>query len=84
MRTDPIVEQVIAKFQQRSSVGIKKYNTTLFENNHDNYLLHLQEELQDAILYIEKIMTQNAEIIELVKNTPNNMELGEKIRNLVR
>ena len=84
MKTDPIVEQVIAKFQQRSNVGIKKYNTTLFENNHDNYLLHLQEELQDAILYIEKIMTQNAEIIELVKNTPNDMQLGEKIRNLVR
>jgi hypothetical protein len=84
MRTDPIVEQVIEKFQQRSTVGIKKYNTTLYENNHDNYLLHLQEELQDATLYIEKIISQNAEIINLVKTTPNNMELGMKIRMLVR
>lgn len=84
MKKDQIVEQVIAKFQQRSDVGIKKYNTTLYENNHDNYLLHLQEELQDATLYIEKIITQNAEIINLVKETPNNFELGEKIRNLVR
>jgi hypothetical protein len=84
MRTDPIVDQVVAKFQQRSSVGIKKYGTTLYENNHDNYLLHLQEELQDATLYIEKLLTQNAEIINLVKTTPNDIELGEKIRRLVR
>lgn len=84
MRTDKIVDQVIEKFQQRSSVGIMKYGTTLYENNHDNYLLHLQEELQDATLYIEKLLTQNAEIINLVKTTPNDQELGEKIRNLVR
>jgi hypothetical protein len=83
MKKDQIVEQVIAKFQQRSDVGIKKYGTTLYENNHDNYLLHLQEELQDATLYIEKLMTQNAEIINLVKTTSNNFELGEKIRKLV-
>ena len=83
MKKDQIVEQVIAKFQQRSDVGIKKYNTTLYENNHDNYLLHLQEELQDATLYIEKIITQNAEIINLVKATPNDSDLGEKIRKLV-
>jgi len=80
---DQIVDQVIAKYQQRSSVGIKKYGTTLYQNNHDNYLLHLQEELQDATLYIEKILTQNAEIINLIKTTPNDQELGEKIRRLV-
>lgn len=82
-KTDRIVDQVIAKFQQRSDVGIKKYGTTLYENNHDNYLLHLQEELQDATLYIEKLLTQNAEIINLVKITPNDFDLGEKIRRLV-
>lgn len=82
-KTDRIVDQVIAKFQQRSDVGIKKYGTTLYENNHDNYLLHLQEELQDATLYIEKLLTQNAEIINLVKTTPNDFDLGEKIRRLV-
>ena len=80
MRTDRIVDQVVEKFQQRSSIGILKYGTTLYENNHDNYLLHLQEELQDATLYIEKILTQNAEIINLVKTTPNDQELGKAIR----
>jgi len=82
--SDPIVEQVIEKFQKRSTIGARKYGTTLYQNNHDNYLLHLQEELQDATLYIEKLMTQGAEIINLVKTTPNDQELGEKIRNLVR
>jgi hypothetical protein len=83
MRTDPIVDQVIAKFQKRSSVGISKYNTTLHENNRDNYLLHLQQELQDATLYIEKILTQYSEITTIVNSTPNNYDLGEKIRKLV-
>jgi hypothetical protein len=81
---DSIVEQVINKYKQRSDVGIKKYGTTLYENNHDNYLLHLQEELQDATLYIEKILTQNAEIINLVKTSINDEDLGMKIRKLVR
>lgn len=52
---DKIVQQVIEKFNQRSEVGIKKYGTTLEENNNDDYLTHLQEELMDAILYIEKL-----------------------------
>jgi hypothetical protein len=38
----------------------------------------------DACNYIEKLMTQNQELINIVKNTPNDLELGEKIRNLVR
>jgi hypothetical protein len=52
---DKIVQQVIDKFNQRSEVGIKKYGTTLEQNNNDDYLTHLQEELMDAILYIEKL-----------------------------
>ena len=82
--SDPIVDQVIAKFQSRSDVGARKYGTTLHANNKDNYLLHLQEELMDGCNYIEKLMTQNEELINLVKNTPNDMELGKKIRSLVR
>jgi hypothetical protein len=53
--TDKIVQQVIDKFNQRSEIGIKKYGTTLEQNNNDDFLTHLQEELMDAILYIEKL-----------------------------
>ena len=84
MRTDSIVDQVIVKFQQRSTVGIQKYNTTLQENNKDNYLVHLQQELQDATLYIEKLLTQNAEITNLVNTSIDDADLGMKIRNLIR
>jgi hypothetical protein len=55
---DKIVKQVVDKFQQRSEVGIKKYGTTLEENNNDDFLNHLQEELMDAILYIEKLKSE--------------------------
>jgi hypothetical protein len=52
---DKIVSQVIEKFRQRSEIGIKKYGTTLENNDKDDYLNHLQEELMDAILYIQKL-----------------------------
>ena len=57
-KKDIIVEQVISKFKIRSKVGIKKYNTTLEENNTDDFLNHLQEELMDAVLYIQKLKSQ--------------------------
>ena len=55
---DKIVQDVIDKFQQRSDTGIKKYGTTLEENNTDDFLNHLQEELMDAILYIQKLKSK--------------------------
>jgi hypothetical protein len=38
----------------------------------------------DATLYLQKLMTLDKEITNLVKNHPNDTELGMKIRNLVR
>ncbi len=54
---DLIVSKVIRKFAERSEVGIKKYETTLQENSDGllKFLTHLQEELMDATLYVEKI-----------------------------
>ena len=82
--TDQIVSHVIEKYTQRSNVGIAKYGTTLETNNKDNYLKHLQEELMDATLYLEKLMTLNKEITKLVRAHPNDAELGMKIRDLIR
>lgn len=55
--TDPIVDQVIAKYKQRSEVGIKKYGTTLASNKLSlaQWIMHVQEELMDATLYLEKL-----------------------------
>ncbi len=82
--SDQIVLEVIEKYAKRSEVGITKYGTTLETNNKDNYLNHLQEELMDATLYLQKIMDQNKEITKLVRDHSNDAELGMKIRNLVR
>ena len=56
-KEDPIVLSVMAKYYERSQVGIKKYGTML--NREDlttfEWLNHLQEELMDATLYIERL-----------------------------
>lgn len=56
-RQDSYVQSVKEKFEQRSQTGIRKYNTTLERDdlNFLDWLNHLQEELMDATLYIEKL-----------------------------
>jgi len=80
---DQVVETVINKYYDRSQVGITKYGTTLETNNSDNYLKHLQEELMDSTLYIQKLMDLKKEVTILVKDNPNDQDLGRKIRKLV-
>jgi hypothetical protein len=55
--SDSIVEKVIDSFKERSNVGIKKYGVTLDRDDLSflEWINHLQMELQDAILYAEKI-----------------------------
>lgn len=54
---DSIVESVVSSFKQRSDVGIRKYNKTMDRNDLSTleWLQHLQEELMDATLYLEKL-----------------------------
>ncbi len=54
---DTIVESVIEQFKERSNVGIKKYGVTLDREdlNALEWLQHLQEELMDATLYVQKL-----------------------------
>lgn len=80
---DKIVQQVIAKYSERSDRGYQKYGTTLEENNKDSYLKHLQEELMDASLYIEKLITLEQEMRHLCMKHNDNLELGIAIRKLV-
>lgn len=72
---DRIVQQVIEQFQQRSEVGIKKYGTTLEDNNKDDFLEHLKQELMDAILYIEKL--QDLKRISQIREKAN--KIGNQI-----
>ena len=53
---DKIIERVINKIKARSDVGFKKYGVTLKDDDQplDIWLTHIQEELMDAVNYIEK------------------------------
>lgn len=59
--TDSIVEAVKQRFTQRSEDGIRKYGTTLERRDLDwlDWITHLQEELMDAVLYIERLKEEN-------------------------
>lgn len=54
---DKYVERVVEKFENRSKIGIEKYGTTLERKDLSlkDWLVHLQEELMDATLYIERL-----------------------------
>jgi hypothetical protein len=78
---DKITEAVIEDLKSRNERGIKKYNTTLDQNNKDDYMNHLYEELLDAAQYVKKEMSIIPEIQELIERYPNNAELGEIIRH---
>ena len=54
---DTIVESVIDKYKKRSETGVQKYGTTMDRNdlNLTDWFTHLQEELMDATIYLEKL-----------------------------
>ena len=55
----PVVERVVDRFIERSDVGYTKYGTTLHEERTTKmkdllkYLNDVQEELMDAVLYLQ-------------------------------
>ena len=56
---DPVVKNVVDKFVSRSDVGYDKYGSTLDDERRlkmkdlQGYLNDIQEELMDAVLYIQ-------------------------------
>ena len=56
---DSVLESLIDKYRERSKKGIKKYGTSLDRQDLElaHWCTHLQEELMDASLYLEKIQS---------------------------
>jgi len=54
---DKIVLSVLARFKERSDIGIKKYKTTLERTDLSTleWLTHAQEEAMDFVLYLERL-----------------------------
>jgi hypothetical protein len=69
---DKIVHQLIIKYLNRSYQGQQKYGTTLDRNDllMRDWMQHLQEELMDASLYIEKLIT----VIDKLEETDSESE----------
>jgi hypothetical protein len=77
---DKITEQVIEDLKSRSARGIQKYNTTLDQNNKDDFMNHLYEELLDAAQYVKKEISIIPTIQQLIKDNPNDADLARVIR----
>ena len=63
---DPVVERVVDKFISRSDVGYKKYGVTLEDDKSNifEWVNHLQEELMDAVLYLQKLKETSTEELQ--------------------
>lgn len=55
IKRDKYIQSIKNKFEERSQIGIKKYGTTLEREdlNDLDWLTHLEEELMDALGYIQ-------------------------------
>ena len=78
---DKIIERVINKIKSRSDVGFKKYGVTLKDDDQplDMWLTHIQEELMDAVNYIEKAKEVLGDEIDLVILNSIDVRDEEKI-----
>jgi len=57
---DSIVESVVMKYKERANLGLTKYGTNLDRTdlNVKDWTEHLQQELMDAVLYLEKLKSE--------------------------
>ena len=84
IKEDKIVTQIVEKFKQRSEIGIKKYGTTLAENNTDDFIEHLSEELMDSLLYLQKIKEQKDTYFLLLGRYNELKEQFEKLQAKIK
>ena len=80
----PVVKNVVDKFVKRADVGYEKYNNTLDDErrlkmkNLQGYLNDVQEELMDAILYIQAARDELQDLSEealIDKFRDNNVDI---------
>lgn len=57
LTADPVVDRVMAKFVQRSNEGMQRFGVSMADADKPvlEWIEDAQEELMDAILYLEKL-----------------------------
>jgi len=92
---DTVTNSVIARMVQRQEEGQRKYLTTLGDNprhftDPDQWLIDLQEELLDAIQYIEKYRMDRRnlqyKLVALLhdNNVPITAALMEELTSIIK
>jgi hypothetical protein len=83
---DPVVRTVVDKFVKRSDIGYAKYGSTLDDERRfkmkglQKYLNDIQEELMDAVLYIQAArdelqdLNEEALIQKMVENSEEDFD----------
>lgn len=77
---DTNTTSVMEDLKRRADLGLKKYGTTLGDNNHQNMLQHAYEEALDLAQYLKKEITTLNTIQDAVRDISNDTELGIFIR----
>jgi hypothetical protein len=81
---DQIVLRVLSRFSERSQVGINKYNTTLERTDLSTleWLTHLQDELMDATLYVERLKDEyrGSLLTKMVKQSEQDGLYEDKLK----
>jgi hypothetical protein len=73
-KLDSVVSNVIDNYIARANVGFQKYGKNMDRNDLtiDEWITHMQEELMDATLYLEKIkqikLSNDLEFLDNLKN----------------
>lgn len=83
---DGVVQSLIKRFLGRSAKGIDTYGMTLEQNRMPiiDWNLHLQEELMDASLYLEKLRSIHEETDQSVKNLSKNVRNAQSNTDNIR
>lgn len=83
---DPVVETVMSKFFHRHLQGMRNYGKPMSRTDIDKtgWMNHLQEELMDAILYIERLKMEESDLRSQIEHLQNvicaahhDLELGD-------
>mgnify|MGYP003628457193 FL=1 len=85
---DEIVLSVLKKMDQRSIIGQEKYGATMMEEivgqkkDLNRFLIDVQEELMDALLYIESAKRCLTDEIEEAMYAKSKNSLNQNINNI--
>ena len=73
-----IEELVIEKIRERAEVGKSKYGVTMERSDLDieEWLIHLQEELMDGVVYVEKLLDEIRGFKTLIEEVETELKGG--------